>query len=301
MTDFRHVLVTGAAGGIGSAVTRHLRELGIAVTGLSNVERDDLDVERFALGDAADDELVAQLLLEHSGLPPVDAVVHMAALPHRDTDTPLAVYRTNVVTTFNVLTKAAEAGIEHAVIASSVNASGLPLNNHDVRPAYYPIDVHLPADIADWYSLSKVSDELTAAMVARRWGMSIVALRFPFTKTVDKIEAYSKVVTEDPELGISDGWAYIHPRDAARASLASLTAGTSGFNVFHVAARDTTVPYLTSDLLDHYAPGVARRRVFNGRESALDLTDARRVLGFEAEYALDLEPRPLTAKELAQR
>jgi nucleoside-diphosphate-sugar epimerase len=301
MTDVRHVLVTGAAGGIGSAVTRYFRELGIAVTGLSNVERDDLEVERFALGDAADDELVAQLLRDHPGLPAVDAVVHMAALPHRDTDTPLAVYRTNVVTTFNVLTKAAEAGIERAVIASSVNASGLPLNNHDVRPAYYPIDVHLPADVADWYSLSKVSDELTAAMVSRRWGTTVVALRFPFTKAADQIEAYSRIVTEDPELGVSDGWAYIHPRDAARASLASLAADISGLHVLHVAARDTTVPYLTSDLLDRYAPGVPRRRAFAGRETALDLTDARRVLGFEAEYALDLEPRPLPAQELAKK
>ena len=301
MTDLRHVLVTGAAGRIGSEVVRHLRGHGIAVTAVSNVERNDLEAERFALGDVADEELIASLLRSPASLPAVDAVVHMAALPHRDTGTPMEVYRTNVITTFNVLTKAAEAGVEHAVIASSINASGLPLNNHDVRPAYYPIDVHVPADIADWYSLSKASDELTARMVSRRWGTSVVALRFPFTKSSEAIALYSGLSTDDPVLGVNDGWAYLHARDAARASFSALTAGLSGFHAFHVAARDTVVPYLTSDLLDRYARDVPRHRAFVGRETAIDLTDARQLLGFEAEFALDLEPRPLPALEVARR
>jgi nucleoside-diphosphate-sugar epimerase len=293
VSDVRHVLVTGACGVIGSPLVAHFREQGIAVTAVSNVEQGDLDVERFALGDAADDALVAGLLRDHPGLPAVDAVVHMAALPHRDTDTPLAVYKTNVVTTFNVLTQAAQAGVERAVIASSINASGLPLNDHDVRPAYYPIDIHVPADIADWYSLSKASDELTAAMVARRWEMAIVALRFPFTNTTDRIRWYSGVCTGDPVRGVNDGWAYLHVRDAARASLSSLEAGLPGFNVFHVAARDSTVPFVTSDMLSLYAPGVPCTRELVGREPAVDLSDARRMLGFEAEFGLGLEPQPL--------
>jgi nucleoside-diphosphate-sugar epimerase len=296
----RHVLVTGAAGNIGSAVVRDFRARGIAVTAVSNREREDLEAERFVLGDAADESLLAGLLGRPPGLPPVDAVVHMAALKNPDMGTPMEIYRTNVITTFNVLTKAAEAGIERAVIASSVNAVGLSYNNHDVRPAYYPLDVHVPADIADWYSLSKASDELTAAMVARRWETTVVALRFPFTDSTETIDWYTGILIDDLAMGVNDGWSYLHVRDAARAALLSLTAGLSGFHVFHVAARDTAVPYLTAELLDRYAPRVPRRRAFVGRETAVDLTDAREVLGFEPEYTLDLDPLPLPL-ELAQQ
>jgi nucleoside-diphosphate-sugar epimerase len=300
VNDVGHVLVTGAAGRIGSAVVRRLRSLGIAVTALSNVERDDLPAERFVLGDAADEQVVGDLLREHDGLPPVEGVVHMAALPHPCSGTPLEVYRTNVVTTFNVLTQAAEAGIRRAVIASSVNASGLPFNNHDVRPPYYPIDAHVPADLADWYSLSKASDELTGSMVARRWDATVVALRFPHTNDTAGTRWFSDLSTEDPSVGVNDGWSYIHVDDAARAACASLTVDLEGFHVFHVAAPDSTTPYLTSDLLDRYAPGVPRRSELVGRVPAVDLTDAKRLLGFEAEYALDLEPQPLP-QELAGR
>lgn len=300
MSELRHVLVTGAAGNIGSEAVRHFREIGIAVTGLTNVESDDLEAERVALGDAADADFVAGLFRGRSGLPPVDGVVHLAAIPHRDSGTPLEVYGTNVLTTFNVLVQAAEAGVERAVIASSVNASGLPFNNHEVRPAYYPIDVDVPADLADWYSLSKAADELTAGMVARRWETTVVALRFPYTNSAEGIDWYSGVVTDDPGRGANEGWAYLHVRDAARAALLSLTAGLSGFHACHVVARDTLVPYETAELLDRFAPDVPRRRELAGRESALDVTEARRLLGFEAEYALDLEPRPLP-QELAAR
>lgn len=289
----RHVLVTGAAGRIGSAVVGHLRGAGVAVTALSNVEAEHLKAERFVLGDAADAELLAKLLRHPQDLPPIDGVVHLAALPHRDSGTPLEVYRTNVVSTFNVLVQAAEAGVERAVIASSVNASGLPFNNHEVRPAYYPIDIDLPADIADWYSLSKAADELTAGMVARRWGTTVVALRFPHVNTTEGIHWYSGIVTEAPVRGVNDGWAYLHTDDAARASLRALTAELPGFTALHVAARDSLVPYATSELLDRYAPDVPRRRELVGREPALDTTQARRLLGFEADFALDLELQPL--------
>jgi nucleoside-diphosphate-sugar epimerase len=300
MSEPRHVLVTGAAGRIGSAVVRHLRELGVAVTAFSNVERDDLESDRFVLGDAADEQALADVLAAHPSLPAVDGVVHMAALPHPGSGTPLEVYRTNVLTTFNVLTQAAEAGVGRAVFASSVNASGLPFNNHVVRPPYYPIDVHVPADLADWYSLSKASDELTGSMVARRWERTVVALRFPHTNDTQGTRWFSGLSTDDPAIGVNDGWSYIHVDDAARAVVASLTAELSGFHVFHVAARDSTTPYATEDLLDRYAPDVPRRRSFVGREPALDLTDARVILGFEAAYALDLEPRALP-QELARQ
>jgi nucleoside-diphosphate-sugar epimerase len=291
----RHVLVTGAAGRIGGAVVRHLRGEGIPVTAVSKEIGPEVEAERVVEGDATSEALIVELLQGTPELGPVDAVVHLAAIPHRDTAPPMQVYSTNVLTTFNVLTKAAEAGVANVVFASSINASGIPLNDHEVLPAYYPIDVHLPADLADWYSLSKASDELTGAMVARRWGTTIVALRLPWTHIAqDELVAFSERHTRDPSLGVREGWAHIDSRDAARAALLALTRGLEGFHVICVAARETLVPYPTEELLERYAPDVPRRRAFTGRETPMDLTEAERVLGFRPEFALELEPVPLS-------
>ncbi|HET7568678.1 MAG TPA: NAD(P)-dependent oxidoreductase [Gaiellaceae bacterium] len=293
MSGPRHVLVTGAAGRIGRVVVEYLRSCGIAVTGLSDVPADGVKLERLVLGDATREEPVAEALAPSPGLPPVDAVVHMAGMPHRDTDRPLVVYGTNVVSTFNVLMQAAEAGVGRVVVAGSVNATGLALGNHDALPPYFPIDVQVPADLADWYSLSKASDELTAAMVVRRYGTSVTVLRLPHTNTTEGLAWYSGVVADDPASGVNEGWGYLHSRDAARACLLALTAGLDGLAVLQVAARDTLVPFPTAELLDRYAPGVPRRRAFAGRETALETATAERALGFEPEFALDLEERPL--------
>ena len=75
-----------------------------------------------------------------------------------------------------------------AVIASSINHSGLPYNvDKSVRPPYFPIDEAMPSQLTDPYALSKVVDEITASTVHRRFGMNIIALRFPFTAEAEHI------------------------------------------------------------------------------------------------------------------
>lgn len=275
----RRVLVTGAAGRIGLVATRHLSELGALVTALTNVEDDGLKADRVVVGDARSEGDVA------SALEGVDAVVHLAALPHPTAGTPYEVYTTNVVSTFNVLAQAGALGIKRAVVASSINAFGVPFNPDDIRPAYYPLDEKIPADVADPYSLSKQNDENTARMVWRRWGMDVVCFRFPHVNSPDVIEL---VAGSDPAGGVREGWSYLDTRDAAYAIELGLTATLSGAHIFFVAAGTTTAPYETEALLDAFAPGVPRLRRFVGREVSIDLTAARTVLGFQARHELDL-------------
>jgi len=280
----QRVLVTGAAGRIGSVTTRHLSELGALVTALTNVEDDALKADRVVVGDARSEDDVA------SALEGVDAVVHLAALPHPSSGTPYEVYTTNVVSTFNVLAQAGALGIKRAVIASSINAFGVPFNPDDIRPAYYPLDERIPADVADPYSLSKQNDENTARMVWRRWGMDVVCFRFPHVNSPDVIE---QVAAGDPADGVREGWSYLDTRDAAYAIELGLTATLSGAHTFFVAAGTTHAPYETEALLDAFAPGVPRLRRFVGREVPIDLTAARTVLGFRARHELDLPINPL--------
>jgi nucleoside-diphosphate-sugar epimerase len=168
------VLVTGASGAIGSATTEYLVANGIAVTALSLAGPFPPGADRVFEGDTTSIEDVARAFDD------VDAVVHLAAIPHPNLGTPQKVFSTNVVSTFTVLAQAGELKISRAVIASSINAIGYPFNRHRPKPAYFPLDEAMPPDAEDAYSLSKIVDEATARMAARRWDMDVVALRFPF-------------------------------------------------------------------------------------------------------------------------
>lgn len=278
----RRVLVTGAAGRIGSVAVRHLTDLGALVTAFSIAEDPGLKADRVIIGDARSEPDVAAALTD------AELVVHLAALPHPDAGTPYEVYTTNVVSTFNVLAQAGAAGIDRAVVASSINASGIPMNPHDVLPAYFPIDEQLPVDVADWYSLSKQNDENTARMVWRRWGIDVVSFRFPHVNSADVLRRQSDERVNDPGMWVREGWSYLDTRDAAYAIELGLTAPLSGAHAFLVAASTTNAPYETEALLDAFAPGVPRRRRFSGREVPIDLTAVRTTLGFEARHELDL-------------
>lgn len=278
----RRVLVTGAAGRIGSVTTEHLAGLGALVTALTIVEDPGLKADRVVIGDTRSEDDVA------TALEGADLVVHLAALAHRDSGTPYDVYTGNVVSTFNVLAQAGALGVGRAVVASSINAYGVPMNHHDVLPAYYPLDEKIPSDVDDWYSLSKQNDENTARMAWRHWGIDVVSLRFPHVNTAEVLRRQADGFRTNPSAGVREGWSYLDTRDAAYAIELGLTASLSGQHTLFVAAGTTNAPFATDDLLDAFAPGVPRLRRFPGREVPMDLTAAKTVLGFQARHELDL-------------
>ena len=244
----QRVLVTGADGKIGRATVGALVDEGVAVTALSTDWRRPSVADRVVTGDATIEADVAEALVD------VDAVVHLAAIAHRDLAPPYEVYRTNTDATFNVLAQAGALGIRRGVIASSINAFGVPMNHHDVVPAYFPIDEDIPVLLDDWYSLSKRSDELTAQMVASRWGMSVVAIRYPHVNTADGLRQYAR---ETPQAHLMrEGWSYLDLRDAVRVVFAALTARVDGALVVAVAAHDTLVDTDAEALLQEYGKSV---------------------------------------------
>jgi nucleoside-diphosphate-sugar epimerase len=274
------VLVTGAAGRIGRATTELLLNRGIRVTALTIQDDQPIRADRVLVGDATDPAAVAE------ALEGVDAVVHLAAIPHRDAGKPYDVYRTNVTSTFNVLAQAGERGIRRAVIASSINAFGVPMNHHDVAPTYFPIDEEIPTDIDDWYSLSKQADELTARMVARRWGVDVAALRFPIVESAEALLRISALAELDPASRMREGWSYLDLRDAAEAVYRSLIAEWSGAIVVSLSAPDTMMARPTAELVREFAPGVTVRRQLTGREPLIDTSRARDILGFRSQHSV---------------
>lgn len=280
------VLVTGAAGLIGRAVLAAVRTEGIEATALVLADPGDLSASRVVVGSAADPQAVRQALRG------CDGVIHLAAIPVPHGGTPLEVFGGNVSATFVVLDEAGRAGIEHAVIAGSYSATGLPFARELRHPAYLPVDLGLPPLVEDCYGLSKQVDELTAAMAHRAYGISVVALRLPFVGGFgDRLPGHAALVERDLTIGARDMWSYLETRDAARAALLGLKV--NGLHAIYVAAPRTISPFPTEALLDRFHPGVQRRRPLPGRTVAIDLDPANRILGFEARHELDIAERPL--------
>jgi nucleoside-diphosphate-sugar epimerase len=270
----RRVLVTGAGGSIGRYTVEYLLEKNFEISALTmNGGYRAPDPARTVVADAADEEAVG------AALKGCDAVVHLAALAHPSLGAPREVFANNVVSTFTVLSAAAAHGVRRAVIASSINAFGVPFNPHGPGPAYFPLDEALPVDIADAYSLSKWVDEQSAAMAARTWGMEVVAFRFPLVKEPDELRRTAADVARAPETMMRTGWAYLTVQDAAEAIDAALRTPVHGAHVVGLSAVDTLLPAATAELLDTYAAQVPRRRRFTGREALVDTSRARELLG----------------------
>ncbi len=279
-TDVSRVLVTGAAGGMARTLVPYLRERGIAVTGLSLDEPDGHECDRFVIGDAGDPAIVA------TALDDVDAVVHLAAIPHPNHAPPATIFRANTAAAFTVLEGSAAAGVRRVAIASSINASGLTFNPHAVRPAYFPIDEEIPADIADAYSLSKAVGESTARMVHRAWGIDVVSIRFPLVKAADELREAARSLARDPAWGAREGWGYLDDRDAADLLHRAVTVPFSGAEVVCATAVDTLLDEPTEEAIARYAPGAPLRRRLPGRAAAIDGSRAQRLLGFTAAHSL---------------
>ncbi|NUR97345.1 MAG: NAD(P)-dependent oxidoreductase [Kribbellaceae bacterium] len=276
----KRVLVTGADGSIGRAAVAGLQAAGYDVTGLSLRYDHTSTADRAVVGDARSAADVT------AALAGVDAVLHLAAIPHPSLGTPEEVFENNVAATFNVLAQAGQLGVRRAVIASSINAFGVPMNVNDVEPAYYPLDEEVEADIADPYSLSKSVDEQSARMAWRRWGTNVIALRFPLVKDRKDLLRFAARAENDPKTMAREGWAYLDLRDGVRAIIAGLESTAPGAHVVGLAADDILIDRKTDELLREYAPTVPLRRPVEGRASLVDTTRAHELLGFRPQYSI---------------
>jgi len=177
------VLVTGAAGFIGAALTRRLLHRGDEVIGIDNLN-DYYDVRlklarleqlrtdqsfRFLTGDIADRKLVDALFASGK----FDAVAHLAAQVgvRYSTQNPHAYVDANIVGFMNVLEGCRHSSVGHLIFASSSSVYGantrLPFSEHD--------NVDHPISL---YAASKKANELMAHSYAHLFALPCTGLRF---------------------------------------------------------------------------------------------------------------------------
>jgi len=176
-------LVTGAAGFIGSHVTRRLATDGHEIVGIDNLN-DYYDVNlklarldllgsisgfRFEKLDIADKESMAALFAREK----FDRVIHLAAqagvrysLSH-----PHAYIDSNLTGTVNVLEGCRHTGVQHLVFASTSSVYGMNTN--------MPFSPHRGVDHPlSMYASTKRAGELMCHNYAALFGLPVTALRF---------------------------------------------------------------------------------------------------------------------------
>jgi UDP-glucuronate 4-epimerase len=177
------VLITGAAGFIGSFVAQRLAARGDAVVGLDNLnDYYDVSLKRARLArlgalanfsfqrlDLADATAIAALFAREK----FQRVIHLGAqagVRHSLLE-PLSYINSNVVGTLNVLEGCRHHSVEHLVYASTSSVYGastrMPYSEHE--PAAHPLSL---------YAASKRATELMAHSYSALFGLPTTGLRF---------------------------------------------------------------------------------------------------------------------------
>ncbi|HFQ89225.1 MAG TPA: NAD-dependent epimerase [Desulfobulbus sp.] len=206
------ILITGAAGFIGHALSKRLLEEGRTVVGLDNLnDYYDPELKRARLArltpypafthagfDMADRDQVASLFAEHR----FDAVVNLAAQagvryslvnPHSYVDT-------NLVGFVNILEGCRHTKVKHLVYASSSSVYGANTK--------MPFTVHHNVDHpVSLYAASKKANELMAHSYSHLYGLPTTGLRFftvygPWGRPDMALFLFTRAILEDRPIDV---------------------------------------------------------------------------------------------------
>lgn len=162
----KEILITGAAGLVGTAMMKELRELGYRLRLLDlNKPRDAMTSERIFVGSVVDKVLVAE------ACDGVEGILHLAGCT---TDAPMpAQIEGNIVGASNIFEAAKQQGIERVVFASSHHVVG-----------YYPRRRRIGTDVLlrpdSRYGLTKAFGEQLGAFYADKYGLRSLAIRIGY-------------------------------------------------------------------------------------------------------------------------
>jgi UDP-glucose 4-epimerase len=275
--------VTGGSGKLGRAVVRDLSDHGYDVVNLDTAPPPADQGSAYLHVDLTDYGQVVDALTTNDGLAgPVEAVVHLAAIPAPGLRPNAATFANNVPATYNVFAAARAAGITNVVWASSETVLGLPF---ETPPPYIPVDEEYPARPESTYSLGKHLEEQMAAQFCR-WNpaLKMIGLRFSNVMEPHDYAAFPSF-DADPRSRIWNLWSYIDARDGAQAVRRALEFDGTGTEVFVIANADTVMSRSSASLAAECFPDVPVTRELGEHETMLSIDKARRVLGYEPEHS----------------
>ncbi|MFM2219761.1 MAG: hypothetical protein RL240_4079 [Planctomycetota bacterium] len=293
-------LVTGGCGFIGSHIVRGLLDAGHSVRVLDNLCTGKLenlaevsDRVELVQGDINDSSVVQQ------ALDGIERVFHQAALASvpLSLERPLDTNQACVTGTLNMLHWSAKAKVKRFVYAASSSAYG-------DNPTSSKRETDLPQTLSP-YAVAKLAGEYYCQSYYHSFGLETVCLRYfnVFGPRQDPDSPYSAVIPifvskilsgEKPTI-YGDGLQsrdFTYVANVVRGNLLASEVPNIGGRVFNMAdGRQTTLLQLLellAKLLDRKIdPVFLPARLGDVRESLADITQARKVLGYEPVVGLE--------------
>jgi nucleoside-diphosphate-sugar epimerase len=251
------VLVTGAAGRLGSTVVRHLRRAGFDITATDITANDTVTPsnvdERFVVADLLDHRIVTELL---DG---IEVLLHVGNHPGIGRRPPQQVFNENVSMNENVFQGAAEQGVSKIVFCSTLQLIGSHPDQRtvvdDSAAPGYPLDEDTVPDPSNVYALSKTVSEVMLRYYARRCGIDCIALRFPL---LHHGEGRFRVVPgEQRPSDVLEGFTGLTYDDAADLMVRVIGTELPGYRVYVPATAHRHRFDSTADLIAAHYPGLS--------------------------------------------
>ena len=289
------IAVTGGSGKTGRVVACDLKAQGHEVLNLDL--RPSPESYHYPAGspipflrtDLTDYGQTLEALAGGEALPGIELVVHLAAIPAPQMSPPEVIFRTNTVSTYNVFSAAWRLGLQRVVWASSETTLGLPF---DLPPDYAPVDeAHMRPESS--YALSKDVGEELARQFSRRSGMPILGLRLSNVMIREDYREFAGW-QDDPRARKWNLWGYVDESHVADAVRRALVADVPGYDSFIIAAGDTVMGTPSRELMAEVYPDVPLADSVTGRDTLLDISHAREVLGYDPRFSWrDLDPEAI--------
>lgn len=287
------IVVTGGSGKAGQHVIAELLDAGHTVLNLDLVPLANPAVYTLKtdLTDSGQvfNALAGQFTLREpfpAGLPPrPDAVIHLAGYARNmlvpDTET----FRSNTLSTYNIIEAACQLGIRKILIASSVTVYGVSFAQGDIDYPSFPIDEDLDVNPTDTYAIAKLCGERIARGFAARFDADIYILRIG--RIIEPNEYNEEIFysyVHEPELWKVHGWSYTDARDLGRMCQAGLMTSGLGFEVFNATNDTITNLNRTEEFLRVQCPNTSFTRALDEFEAPMSNAKIKRLLGFKEMY-----------------
>lgn len=289
------VLVTGAAGFVGSHLCEALIDDGYEVIALShNKKRSLKSGQRLKIisGDIKNFIEIFKILKKHKP----SGVFHLAAiLPSKLNIDHASFFETNIRGTFNLLEACRLSNIKKVIYSSSMSVYG---SINETRTSKLPAGENYPADPDDFYGLTKLMGEEFCGFYAKRFNLNIIILRYSGIfgpgKNQGAAANFIKNAVAGDAIKISNNinWDIVYVKDVIKANIAAFKkSAQTRFAIINIGSgRETNIKELAENILKISG---SRSKI----ELAKDLFSAKPSRFYfniaKAKKLLKFKPRPL--------
>jgi nucleoside-diphosphate-sugar epimerase len=285
------VLLTGAAGRLGSCVCRALVELGHEVRATDYRLLTYMPAE-FVLADLRDGVVVRSLVRG------CEAIVHLGNYPNLAAAPPERLRVENAAMNANVFDAGVEHGVTRFVFSSTIQVM-IPMPEGKPPRAPYPLPF-LPLDGSaeanpgpNAYARSKeLAERSLRLLAAERTGVRCTVLRFPYIADAAWLRRFDpgNPVAEE-RLNFGEALSFVRSEDAASVIGCALERQEPGYHQYFPAQSVAIEGVSAAAIVRRYYPHVPLRRPLEAIDALIDDRALRAELGWRpsAMYAVALE------------